>query len=62
MAFGDNHNDISMLKLVGLGVAMGNAEDEIKQQANLITVHHDKSGITVLDAILNNICSISNLL
>lgn len=56
VAFGDNHNDISMLKLVGLGVAMGNAEDEIKQQANLVTLHHDKAGIaSVLDAILNNI-------
>ena len=30
MAVGDNHNDISMLKLAGLGVAMKNADDIVK--------------------------------
>ncbi|AOV96290.1 pyridoxal phosphatase [Edwardsiella hoshinae] len=30
IAFGDNFNDISMLKAVGLGVAMGNSADEVK--------------------------------
>ncbi len=33
VAFGDNFNDLSMLTTAGLGVAMGNAVDEIKQQA-----------------------------
>ena len=36
IAFGDNHNDISMLTAVGLGVAMGNAEDEVKAQAKAV--------------------------
>ena len=36
MAFGDNHNDISMLSAAGLGVAMGNAADEVKAHADLI--------------------------
>lgn len=33
IAFGDNHNDISMLTTVGLGVAMGNAESAVKSRA-----------------------------
>lgn len=36
VAFGDSYNDLSMLTRVGLGVAMGNAEDEVKQQAGRI--------------------------
>lgn len=34
MAFGDSANDIDMLKAVGLGVAMGNASDEVKALAD----------------------------
>ncbi|MGV6988395.1 pyridoxal phosphatase [Testudinibacter sp. P80/BLE/0925] len=45
IAFGDNHNDISMLTAVGLGVAMGNAEADVKTQAKLITTDHDQNGI-----------------
>ncbi|MDG2960291.1 pyridoxal phosphatase [Bisgaard Taxon 10/6] len=36
IAFGDNHNDTSMLKSVGLGVAMGNADDAVKSQAKRV--------------------------
>ncbi|UAX41978.1 pyridoxal phosphatase [Pasteurella canis] len=54
VAFGDNHNDISMLNSVGLGVAMGNAETEVKQQAHLVTLSHDEAGIaSVLDSIFD---------
>lgn len=45
IAFGDNHNDISMITAVGLGVAMGNAEDEVKHQAKLTTTSNDEAGI-----------------
>ena len=45
IAFGDNHNDTSMLSSVGLGVAMGNAEEEVKQQAKLVTLSNDENGI-----------------
>ena len=31
MAFGDNFNDIDMIRYAGLGVAMGNAADEVKR-------------------------------
>ncbi|MFD1806673.1 pyridoxal phosphatase [Pasteurella oralis] len=52
IAFGDNHNDISMLNSVGLGVAMGNAETEVKQQAHLVTLSHDEEGISSVLASL----------
>ena len=45
IAFGDNHNDTSMLTAVGLGVAMGNGEEEVKQQAKLVTLSNDEDGI-----------------
>lgn len=45
IAFGDNHNDISMLSAVGLGVAMGNAEADVKAQAKLIATDNDQNGI-----------------
>lgn len=45
IAFGDNHNDISMLKVVGLGIVMGNAEEEVKQHAALTTTSNDEQGI-----------------
>ncbi len=45
VAFGDNYNDLSMLENVGLGVAMGNADDAIKQRAALVIDDHEKPGI-----------------
>ncbi len=38
----------------GLGVAMGNAENEVKQQADLITLSNDEDGIaSVLATVLD---------
>lgn len=45
MAFGDNFNDLSMLEHVGLGVAMGNASDEVKSRAKLVTKPNTQAGI-----------------
>lgn len=45
VAFGDNYNDLSMLENVGLGVAMGNADDEIKARAGLVIADNEKPGI-----------------
>ncbi|MFA0673219.1 HAD hydrolase family protein, partial [Vibrio sp. 10N.222.51.A6] len=47
---GDNHNDISMLKAAGLGIAMQNADDTVKSSANLITPKNndDKTGLATL--------------
>lgn len=49
MAVGDNHNDISMLKMAGLGVAMKNADDEVKAQADMVCeTDHDDDGLARL--------------
>lgn len=45
IAFGDHYNDISMLKIAGLGIAMGNADDEIKKIADKTIGHHDTTAI-----------------
>lgn len=45
MAFGDQLNDISMISIVGFGVAMGNAKDEVKQIADFVTLTNDENGV-----------------
>lgn len=45
MAFGDSFNDVSMLKAAGIGVAMGNAEEEIKSIADYVTDSNECDGI-----------------
>ncbi len=45
IAIGDQMNDIDMIKKAGLGVAMGNATDEIKKVAGFITSSNDDSGV-----------------
>jgi Cof subfamily protein (haloacid dehalogenase superfamily) len=44
MAFGDNYNDIEMLEYAGLGVAMGNSNDDIKEIADYVTDTNEESG------------------
>ena len=45
MAFGDGGNDISMLRHAGIGVAMGNANDNVKAVADYVTTSVDEDGI-----------------
>lgn len=45
MAFGDGGNDKSMIEYVGIGVAMGNAVEELKNVADYITDTVDNDGI-----------------
>lgn len=45
MAFGDGGNDISMLKHVAIGVAMGNSQDNVKAAADYIAGHVDENGL-----------------
>ncbi|MBM7570855.1 Cof-type HAD-IIB family hydrolase [Aquibacillus albus] len=45
MAIGDNYNDVSMLKAAGRGVAMGNADDEIKQLCDVSTKSNKEDGV-----------------
>ncbi|MGG1660371.1 Cof-type HAD-IIB family hydrolase [Brevibacillus sp. NRS-1366] len=45
VAFGDGLNDKEMLSYVGMGVAMGNAHNELKPFADMITRHVNDGGI-----------------
>lgn len=38
-------NDISMLKMAGYSVAMGNAEEEVKDLAKHVTLSNDEHGV-----------------
>ena len=45
MAFGDGGNDIGMLRHAGVGIAMGNAKDDVKASADYVTTSVDEDGI-----------------
>lgn len=44
VAIGDNHNDISMIQLAGLGVAMNNADQTVKQAADMVCPSNNNQG------------------
>ena len=44
-AFGDDYVDIGMLKLCGLGIAMGNAIEEVKEAADRVIAENEEDGI-----------------
>lgn len=53
VAFGDNQNDLSMLRWAGRGIAMGNAIDLVKDAADETTETNLNHGVaTVIEAIL----------
>ncbi len=45
IAFGDSQNDISLLQYAHVGIAMGNAADDVKRIADDITATNDEEGI-----------------
>ena len=47
-AFGDGLNDLTMVKAAGLGVAMGNAVDEVKAAAKTIAPTNDEDGVAAV--------------
>lgn len=48
MAFGDGHNDISMVTWAGWGVAMANGVEELKSGADEVTASLDEDGIALV--------------
>ncbi|MBP2032181.1 Cof subfamily protein (haloacid dehalogenase superfamily) [Clostridium algifaecis] len=52
IAFGDNYNDIDMLKIVGMPIAMENAVEDARSAAKYVTKSCDDSGIAYA---INNI-------
>jgi hydroxymethylpyrimidine pyrophosphatase-like HAD family hydrolase len=45
ICFGDGRNDIDMIKNCGIGVAMGNALDVVKDVSDYVTISHNEDGI-----------------
>ncbi len=55
MAFGDGSNDLEMLKTVHYGIAMGNANDQVKAATKFHTVDLAHDGVAVaLDKFLGS--------
>jgi len=53
LAIGDNFNDIDMLTFAGIGIAMGNAPQEVKRHADEVTLTNDEDGVA--DAIFRHL-------
>ncbi len=47
MAIGDGENDLGMIKMAGIGVAMGNAEPKVKNCADFVTLEQDQNGLAL---------------
>ena len=56
IAIGDGFNDLSMIQFAGLGVAMANAQDIVKESADYITLSNEEDGVAhvVRKFILDN--------
>ncbi len=55
MGFGDGENDISMIRMAGTGVVMGNAMETLKTHADYITVTNDEDGVAhAIEALVFN--------
>lgn len=48
IVFGDNNNDVEMLRWAGRGVAMGNALPEVVEIADEVTSTNDEDGVAVV--------------
>lgn len=55
MAIGDTENDIAILTAAGIGVAMGNATDDVKTVSSYITSSNEEDGVAkaIYDLVLN---------
>ena len=45
MAMGDGSNDLSMIEAAGIGVAMANSMEMLKQKADYITLSNEEDGV-----------------
>lgn len=48
IAMGDSLNDLAVIRAVGLGVAVGNAQEEVKRNANVVTVTNEQDAVAVI--------------
>lgn len=56
VAFGDNMNDIEMIRCAGTGVAVANAEAEVRAAADLVCATNDGDGVarTIMDLLAHS--------
>ncbi len=47
LAMGDGENDIEMLQMAGIGIAMGNANERVKDAADYVTATNDEDGVAL---------------
>lgn len=45
MAFGDGENDLTMIQMAGIGVAMANGEEKVKAAADYVTSTNNEAGV-----------------
>jgi Cof subfamily protein (haloacid dehalogenase superfamily) len=57
VTIGNGTNDIEMLKAAGLGIAMGNAPECVKESADFVTEDNDHDGVTLA---LNKVFNLQN--
>ena len=48
IAVGDGFNDLSMIQYAGLGVAMANAQEIVRQNADYITLSNEEDGVAAV--------------
>ncbi len=60
IAIGDGSNDIEMLKNAGFGIAMGNATEEVKENADIMIPSNDKEGVAIFLKELRNRINLKN--
>ena len=48
MAIGDSGNDLGMLQVAGVAVAMGNADDNLKRLSDMVTGSNSEDGAAMV--------------
>ena len=56
MAFGDSENDLGMIQLAGIGVAMANGMEEVRQAADLLAESNEEDGVAkIIEQLMGDI-------
>lgn len=56
MAFGDSENDLGMIQLAGIGVAMANGIEEVRQAADLLAESNEEDGVAkIIEQLIGDI-------
>lgn len=56
MAFGDSENDLGMIQLAGIGVAMANGMEEVRQAADILAESNEEDGVAkIIEQLIGDI-------